>query len=83
MDGEAADSSRDPGPRLVGLGQVAALLAQYRSAVRHADELAAALAVGGLGGDVLTVTAGVDGRGAPLVRCVLTPAGARRLGALM
>lgn len=57
-----------------------ALLTAYRSAVRQAEELSAALTVAGLGGEVLAVTAGLDAAGRPLVRGVLTLAGARRLG---
>lgn len=60
-------------------GQTAVLVAAYRSAVRQADELVAALATAGLADQVVSVTAGLDAAGEPLVCGVVTLAGARRL----
>ena len=59
-------------------GGAAELVAAYRAAVRQADDLAAALAAAGLT-DQVTVTAGLDPAGQPLVCGTITLAGARRL----
>jgi len=59
-------------------GGAAELVAAYRAAVREADDLAAALAAAGLG-DQVTVTAGLDPAGQPLVCGTITLTGARRL----
>lgn len=63
--------------------QVRALLAAYREAARQAEALAAAFASVGLADEVVEVSAGVDGAGRPLVRAVLTVAGACRLAAYL
>lgn len=64
-------------------GDVPALLAAYRSAVRQAGELAEAFAAVGLGDEVVEVTAGIGADGRPLVRGVLTLTGACRLAAYL
>ena len=63
--------------------EVRALLAAYREAARQAGDLAGALASVGLAGEVLEVSAGVSVDGRPLVRAVLTVAGALRLAAFL
>lgn len=80
-DKDSADS--DSEIWAVGRDEVASVVAAYREAVRQAEELAAALDRAGLGGEVVALTAELDDRGEPLVRGVLTLAGARRLAALL
>ena len=64
-------------------GDAPALAAAYRSAVRQAGALSAALAAAGLADQVIAVTAGLDARGEPLVCGVITFTGARRLADLL
>lgn len=67
----------------VPAGQPAVLIGAYRSAVRQAEELSAALAAAGLADQVVAVTAGLDAAGEPLVCGVITFSGVRKLAALL
>jgi hypothetical protein len=59
------------------------LVAAYREAAGQAAALVAAFRVAGLSAELVSVTAGLDPAGRPLVRGVLTLTGARRLAELL
>jgi hypothetical protein len=69
--------------RAVAWGEVAGLVAAYRRAVRGADQLRAELVVAGVDPEDLTVVAGLDDDGQPVVHVSALPVVAVRLAALI